>query len=463
MSLERFRTEIADIPQTADPAEIRRKSRDMTATFSPIMRDEAKERLAELVVQPRDKADVLRVAAAATRHRVAVLPRGAGTANWGQGIPLAGGIILDMTAMNRILWINGQKMRAEPGIVMQQADRVAQAQGHELRMHPSTRCSATLGGYIAGGHVGIGSCTWGILRDLGNVVGVEVVSVEETPRVVELRGYDVNRVHHAYGTNGIITEIEMPLAPAYRWREAIVDFADFMQAARFAVTLNAADGLVVKMVSMNAWPFPSLFRPLAGIVRDGRHTVHVMVADAFWESAEALAAAFNGHVGYHGLEGEGPFGRPLYEFSFGHARLHANQVDPAYVGNIGIFPASDLLGSIERFHAKFLALGPVRMDMKRMDGKLTCQGYPLFRYQSAAHLAGVIEDMQAVGLMAANTHTMHVQENGMKPIDAAEHLFRRQMDPHGLLNPGKFAAADVTAPGAGAALPTTGWTYRKAG
>jgi hypothetical protein len=58
---------------------------------------------------------------------------------------------------------------------------------------------------------------------------------------------------------------------------------------------------------------------------------------------------------------------------------------------------------------------------------------------------------------------MHVRENGMKPIDAAEHAFRRRMDPHGLLNPGKFAAADVTAPGAGVALPTTGWTYRKAG
>jgi FAD/FMN-containing dehydrogenase len=435
----------------------------MTAAFSPIMRAEAREKLAELIVMPRHKDDVLRVAAAAARHRIAVLPRGAGTANWGQGIPLAGGIILDMTAMTRVVWLRGRRIRVEPGIIMAEADRVAQQEGQELRMHPSTRRTATLGGFVAGGHVGIGSCTWGILRDLGNVTGVEVVSVEETPRVVELRGAEVNRVHHAYGTNGIITEVEMPLAPAYRWREAIVDFGDFMQAARFAVTLNASDGIVVKMVSINAWPFPSLFRQLAAHVREGRHTVHAMVADEQAEALMTLADAFGGHVAYQGLEGTGDFGRPLYEFSFGHARLHANQVDRSYVANIGIFPAGDLLGSIERFYARFESLGPVRMDMKRMDGKLTCQGYPLFRFVSAAHMAAVIEDMQAVGLQAANTHTMHVRENGMKPIDAAEHAFRRRMDPHGLLNPGKFAAADVTAPGAGVALPTTGWTYRKAG
>ena len=40
--------------------------------------------------------------------------------------------------------------------------------------------------------------------------------------MVQLSGDDVNLVHHAYGSNGIITEVEMPLAPAWPWREAIV-------------------------------------------------------------------------------------------------------------------------------------------------------------------------------------------------------------------------------------------------
>jgi FAD/FMN-containing dehydrogenase len=45
--------------------------------------------------------------------------------------------------------------------------------------------------------------------------------------VLELTGEDLHKVTHAYGTNGIITEIEMPLAPAYDWVDAIVGFDSF--------------------------------------------------------------------------------------------------------------------------------------------------------------------------------------------------------------------------------------------
>ena len=463
MNLEAFRTDIADIPQTMDAAEIKRKSRDMTHAFSPILRDEANTKRVELVVSPRSKEDVIRIAAAAARRRVPIMARGSGTANWGQGIPLKGGIVLDMTRLDRIIRIEDRKVRAEPGIIMADIDLATQKQGMELRMHPSTRRSATLGGFIAGGHVGIGSCTWGILRDRGNISRLEVVSIEETPRIVELSGADVNQVHHAYGTNGIITEVEMPLAPAYRWREAIIDFADFMTAARFGVTLNASDGMVVKLVSINGWPYPELFTPLKEYMRPGYHTVNVMVADEFGEAFESLVADFQGRIAYQGLEGKGPFGRPLYEFSFGHARFHANRVDPELVANIGIFPHDDLFGSIERVYKRFAALGPFRLDMKRMDGHLTCQGSPLFKFQSAAHMAQLIEQLQEEGVQSANTHTMHVRENGMRPVGVSERDFKRAMDPHNLMNPGKFAAEDVENPNEGAALPTTGWTYKKVG
>jgi hypothetical protein len=143
--------------------------------------------------------------------------------------------------------------------------------------------------------------------------------------------------------------------------------------------------------------------------------------------------------------------------------LHVTRADPTLITNIGIFPHDDLFGSIERVYKKFLDIGPLRVDLKRINGHLTCQGSPLFKFRSAEHLAEVIEGMQAEGVQAANTHTMHVQENGMKPIDDAERAFKRAMDPLGLLNPGKFAAEDVEEAGAGAALPTSGWRYAKVG
>lgn len=143
----------------------------MTMSFSPII----------LVVSPRSKDDVLKVASAAARHRIPVMVRGSGTSNWGQGIPLAGGIVLDMKSLSNVVSIKDRLIRVEPGAIVEDVDRAAQQHGLELRMHPTTRRIATIGGYVAGGHVGVGFCTWGILRDRGSVVGIEVVSMEETP------------------------------------------------------------------------------------------------------------------------------------------------------------------------------------------------------------------------------------------------------------------------------------------
>jgi FAD/FMN-containing dehydrogenase len=457
MNFPAFRAEIGDIPHTDDRAERVRKSRDFTN--SPILKKEADGKLADLVVTPRSKADVLTVARACARHRVPLLARGAGTANFGQGVPIAGGIVLDMTRMTRLLWVRDRKVRAEPGISMLDLDEQVQREhGLELRMHPSTRWS-TLGGYVAGGHVGIGSCAYGILHDRGNIAGVEVVSVEEEPRVVELRGRDVNRVHHAYGTNGIITELEMPLAPAYRWLEAIVEFPDFMPAVRFLIDLCTEQGIVKKLATGNGWPLPKIFQPIAHYVTPGCSTAHVMVADEFRESLFALVQESGGRVVYHGLERQGPFKMPLYEFSFGHVRRQIDRFDPSLIANFGIFPAEDLYGCIERIR-NLLPQAPFALDMKRKDGVLLAQGSPYFPYVDAATFARRVEQFQELGYVAANVHTFFVRENGMKVIDAEEVAFKRAMDPYNLMNRGKFQAEDEENPGEGAALPTKGWTYR---
>ena len=64
--------------------------------------------------------------------------------------------------------------------------------------------------------------------------------MEAEPRVLELRGADIQKVSHAYGTNGIITEVEMPLAPAYAWLDVILAFDAFEPALRFANALARA-------------------------------------------------------------------------------------------------------------------------------------------------------------------------------------------------------------------------------
>ncbi|MGO7770663.1 hypothetical protein ACC736_37605, partial [Rhizobium ruizarguesonis] len=75
-------------------------------------------------------------------------------------------------------------------------------------------------------------------RDLGNILRLRVVTMEAEPRVLYLTVWDLQKVSHAYGTNGIITEIEMPLAPAYYWVDVLVGYDDFMGAAIGAISLT---------------------------------------------------------------------------------------------------------------------------------------------------------------------------------------------------------------------------------
>src|ERR1700716_3968745 len=151
------------------------------------------------------------------------------------------------------------------------------------------RQHATIGGFIAGGAAGAGSCTWGQISDPGAVLAVEVVTIEEHPRVVELRGRDVLKVMHAYGVNGIITEVEVPLAPSHPWCERIAAFPSLSAAARFAHAFTECDGIAKKLVTVHDPQVVPHLRRLAPYAGPGQAMVIIMVSEPQAEALELLA------------------------------------------------------------------------------------------------------------------------------------------------------------------------------
>src|SRR5690606_9287885 len=111
---------------------------------------------ADIVVSPRTQDEVKMVLAAAFKYEVPITPRGAGTGNYGQAMPLSGGAILNLMNLDRILDIRPDRVRAEAGIVIEKLDEeTRRAVGAEMRFHPSTYRMASLGGFIAGGSGGV--------------------------------------------------------------------------------------------------------------------------------------------------------------------------------------------------------------------------------------------------------------------------------------------------------------------
>lgn len=458
--VQEFISSIHSIEHSVDPMDIRRKSRDRYAV-SPLLRERLQGKFADIVVTPKNKAELVRVVAGAVKYRIPITARGGGTANYGQSVPLRGGILLDMTGLNGIVWVKPGAIRALAGTIIDAMDRSAREIGWEMRMYPSTRATATIAGFIAGGTGGIGSAHWGVLRDRGNIAAVEVLTVEPEPRFIELRGSRALLAHHGYGANCLITEVEMPLVPAWEWRETIVAFPTYMQAVRCGVSIGQSSGIVTKLLSIHEWPTPGLMKPIAGLVPEGYSTLASYVAYPSANDFDEVVAEHDGAVVAASPEGLGEYGIPLYEMAFGHALAQIQKSEPDRTAIEGFFHSDDIVGLVERVHRRLQGVGPLRLELRRWGARLAGSGSPYVRFESEAQLERVAQIMQAEGAGVANSHASSVRAVGKKDITNEDIAFKRQCDPFGLLNPGRFEIDSAHDDTSGARLPVDAWVARR--
>jgi FAD/FMN-containing dehydrogenase len=434
-----FSSELSGIEIISDRAQVVKLSQDYYH-FSPVLQPLLSDKTGDLVVRPASEAEVLRIAAACVKSKIPLTVRGAGTGNYGQCIPLKGGVILDTSKMNSIRWIKPGLACVEPGVKMSVFDKQARETGWELRMVPSTYRTATIGGFIGGGSGGIGSITYGQLRDRGNLHAVRVVTMEDEPRVIELRGDEVQKVNHAYGTNGIITELEIPLAPAYAWAEIIVAFDDFMTSANFGQALGDADGIIKKLICVCAWPIPAYFAAFREEIPEGKHCALLMVAESCLEPLQDLVREYGGTICYQKNAQAASKGAAIAEFTWNHTTLHARSADPSLTYLQTIFPPDQGLKLIEELYNYYGDEVMMHLEFLRINGRAIAAALQIVRYTTESRLNEIIRYHEEQGAMIANPHTYILEDGGMKSINVEQLQFKELVDPYGLLNPGKMRA-----------------------
>ncbi len=432
-----FANRFGTIETILDLSQVAKLSKDYYH-FSPILAAQLKDKVGNLVVRPKTEAEVLKVAKVCVDSKVPLTVRGAGTGNYGQAIPLVGGVILDLSAMNAVKWVKPGRACVEAGAKLAAIDRVARPQGWEIRMFPSTYRTATIGGFIGGGSGGIGSVMYGQLRDRGNLQSVRVVTLEDTPRVIELRGDDVQQVNHAYGTNGIITELEIPLGPAYPWAEVIVVFDDFMGAAHFGQALGDADGIIKKLISIHAWPIPSYFAALKDALPEGKAAALLIVSEADLLALSGLIKECGGTLTYQKDAQAASKGAALSEFTWNHTTLHARNVDERWTYLQTIFPYDPDLQLLQHMYEHFGSKVVMHLEYIRVQGTILPAALQLVRYSTAERLNEIIRYHEENGAFIANPHTYILEDGGRKTIDENQLKFKEKVDPYGLLNPGKM-------------------------
>ena len=426
--------ELADLEIICDRNQLTKLSLDYYH-FSPILATQLAEKRADLAILPRTEAEVLRVAQACVKYRVPLTVRGAGTGNYGQCVPLEGGVVLDLSRLNQIKWLKPGLACVEPGVRMAAFDKQAREIGWELRMAPSTYRTATIGGFVGGGSVGMGSINYGQIKDPGNVRRVRLITTEDTPQIIELTGDDVQQVIHGYGTTGIVTEIELPLAPAFPWQELIITFDDFMVATKFAQALSDTPSIVKKLVSVHSNPIPSYFVPLQPYLDAGQHCVLLMVSEYDLAPLENLVTQFSGTITYSKTPTEAAKGTSLLEFTWNHTTLHARSIDPTITYLQTFYFTVDRVQQMYEYFGDEIA---IHLEFLHAGAKVVPAGLQLFRYTTPERLQEIIDYHEANGAFIANPHVYTIEDGGNKQIDPDKVAFKQQIDPYGLLNPGKM-------------------------
>ena len=122
-TLTAFRALIGEVPVNDDPKYVQAKSRDYY-WYSPILKDQLDSMSGQIVVQPRTEAEVIAVAAACAKLRVPLTLRGGGTGNYGQCVPMEGGVVIEMTKLDRILEITPGRVVCEAGARIEKVNHI---------------------------------------------------------------------------------------------------------------------------------------------------------------------------------------------------------------------------------------------------------------------------------------------------------------------------------------------------
>lgn len=431
-------TEIGDVPWSVEPIDLRRKSRDYY-WYSPILAEQLKDKIADVIVSPRDEADVVRVVGACARLKIPVTARAGATGNYGQCVPLEGGVVLDMAGLDRIEWQKPGVVRVQAGAKLFDIDAATRPNGFELRMHPSTKRMAQIGGFVAGGSGGVGSVTYGGMREPGNILAARVVTMEPTPRVIELRGDAAQKISRAYGTTGIIVALEMPQAPALNWIDVIVAFDDLSQAVRFGHVIALADGIVKKLLSPIEWPLPENFAAYRAFCPDGKSVLLAMIGEMSLESFETLLESYGGTITYKAPSEDVLSKVPLYEHTWNHCTLQMFKVDRAITYLQVLYPHDRLVESVAEIGARFEGEVMQHLEFIRINGLVSASGIPVIRYRSPERLYEIMAAYEACGIKIANPHVVTLEDGSRyKAVDADQLGFKHEADPMGLLNPGKM-------------------------
>jgi len=203
------------------------------------------EAMPDAVVLPSSTEEVEEVIRRCHREGIPFVPRGAGTSLSGGVVPVAGGVVLALARMNRILELDVPNRRAvvQPGVLNLDLKDALRGHGYTFLPDPSSQAVSTLGGNVAENAGGPMCLKYGVTTN--HILGLNVVLSDG--RIVRFNGpgYDLTGLFvGSEGTLGVATEITVRIARLPEAARTLLAAFETVEDAAGAVAEIVASGIV---------------------------------------------------------------------------------------------------------------------------------------------------------------------------------------------------------------------------
>ncbi|MBC7725371.1 MAG: FAD-binding oxidoreductase [Burkholderiaceae bacterium] len=420
-ALEAELTELLGTRGVSTELRAREKASVDGGRMSPIIAELLPLGLADIVAYPATAEQIAQTVAAAVRHGVAVTPRGKGTGNYGQAIPMPGGLVLDMSRARAVLDVGDGYITAEAGTPMVTLEQAARESGQQLWMYPST-AQSSVGGFLSGGSGGTGSIVHGA-NHMGFVAALDVVHATGDATLVHVEGDDAQPYVHNYGTAGIIARVTVRLEPLQDWRGLYASFDTFDDA----ISVIRELGLVTpkpRLVSADTIEISATL-PEDPAFPAGRASLRGIFDTASLVEATALIEGAGGRI--EDVRDGAQTAVKISMLSYNHPIEWLQKSEPGIYFHVEV-GGHALVERIDEVHAVYPG-GLLHIEAAHTVPIGMLAGI----YESPEQVQAGIEALGALGVGVHSPHQWNVDFEVDRTVELA-----RRTDPQGLLNPGKL-------------------------